>query len=217
VTLGGYEINTKNRNFDQDAASWDQLPRRVKVAQDIAQSMILELRPTPDMDVLDFGCGTGLLTLALQPFVRSITGVDSSSGMLDVFQTKIKEQHLSNVKANHVDLDKGDVLTGSYHLIVSSMTLHHVKNISPLIKQFYAILFPAGHLAIADLDLDDGKFHSNNDGVFHFGFDRAKLRKVFSEAGFDNVQDVSAAEVEKETLNKEIQKFTVFLMTGKKA
>jgi len=210
------EINTKKRNFDQDAASWDQLPRRVKVAQDIAQCMIRELSPTPDMDVLDFGCGTGLLTLALQPFVRSITGVDSSSGMLDVFQTKIKEQQLSNVKANHVDLDKGDVLTGSYHLIVSSMTLHHVKNISPLLKQFYSILFPAGRLAIADLDLDDGKFHSNNDGVFHFGFDRAILRKAFTEAGFNNIQDVSAAEVEKESINKEIRKFTVFLMSGQK-
>ena len=210
------EINTKKRNFDQDAANWDQLPRRVKVAQDIAQCMIRELSPTPDMDVLDFGCGTGLLTLALQPFVRSITGVDSSSGMLDVFQTKIKEQQLSNVKANHVDLDKGDVLTGSYHLIVSSMTLHHVKNISPLLKQFYSILFPAGRLAIADLDLDDGKFHSNNDGVFHFGFDRAILRKAFTEAGFNNIQDVSAAEVEKESINKEIRKFTVFLLSGKK-
>ena len=210
------EISTKNRNFDHDAANWDQLPRRVKLAQDIAQSMIRELSPTPDMDVLDFGCGTGLLTLALQPFVRSITGVDSSPGMLDVFKTKIKEQHLNNVKANQLDLDKGDVLKGSYHLIVSSMTLHHIKNISSLLKQFYSILLPTGCLAIADLDLDDGKFHSNNDGVFHLGFDREKLRKSFAEAGFDNIQDISAAEVEKETLNNEIRQFTVFLMAGKK-
>jgi ubiquinone/menaquinone biosynthesis C-methylase UbiE len=210
------EINTKKRNFGQEAANWDQVPGRVKVARDIAQSMIKEITLAPNMDVLDFGCGTGLLTFALQPFVRSITGVDSSPGMLDVFQTKIKEQHLSNVKANHLDLDNGEVLTGSYHLIVSSMTLHHVKNISPLLKQFYSILLPAGRLAIADLDLDDGKFHSNNDGVFHFGFDRTKLRRAFTEAGFSNVQDVSAAEIEKETLNKEMRQFTVFLMTGQK-
>jgi len=211
------EINTKKRNFDEEAVNWDQVPTRVKVAQDIAQSMIRELSPRPDMDVLDFGCGTGLLTLALQPLVRSITGVDSSPGMLDVFQKKIKEQHLSNVKAKHLDLDKGDVLTGSYHLIVSSMTLHHVKNISPLLKQLYSILLSSGRLAIADLDLDDGKFHSNNDGVFHFGFDRTKLRKAFTETGFENVQDVSAAEVSKANLNKEMRQFTVFLMTGQKA
>jgi ubiquinone/menaquinone biosynthesis C-methylase UbiE len=210
------KINTEKLNFDQEATNWDQDPRRVKVARDIAQSIIQELSLTPDMDVLDFGCGTGLLTFALQPFVRSITGVDSSPGMLDVFKTKIKAQNLSNVKANYLDLDKGDFLEGSYHLIVSSMTLHHVKSISPLLKQFYSILYPSGQLVIADLDLDDGKFHSNNDGIFHFGFDREKLRKSFTEAGFDNIQNVSAAEVRKETLNKEMRQFTVFLMTGQK-
>jgi ubiquinone/menaquinone biosynthesis C-methylase UbiE len=210
------EINTKKRNFDQAAANWDQVPGRVKVAQDIAHSMIREITLTPDMDVLDFGCGTGLLTFALHPFVRSITGVDSSQGMLDVFKTKIKEQNLSNEKVHYLDLDKGDVLEGSYHLIVSSMTLHHVKKISPLLKQFYSILRPSGTLCIADLDLDDGKFHSNNDGVFHFGFDRATLRKTFTEAGFYNVQDKTAAQAVKPTLNEEMRRFTVFLTTGKK-
>ena len=97
------------------------------------------------------------------------------------------------------------------------MTLHHVKIISPLLKQLYSILLSSDRLAIADLDLDDGKFHSNNDGVFHFGFDRTKLRKAFTETGFENIQDVSAAEVSKANLNKEMRQFTVFLMTGQKA
>ena len=43
MKLGGDEINTKKHNFDQEAASWDQVPRRVKVAQDIAHSMIQEI------------------------------------------------------------------------------------------------------------------------------------------------------------------------------
>ena len=210
------EVDTEKRNFDQEAANWDQVPGRVKVARDIAQSMIKEITLTPDMDVLDFGCGTGLLALALQPFVRSITGVDSSLGMLDVFKTKIKEQHLSNVKANYLDLDKGEVLTGSYHLIVSSMTLHHVKNINPLLKQFYSILLPAGLLAIADLDLDDGKFHSNNDGVFHFGFDRKSLHRMFIDERFRDVREQGAAQIEKPLGEGKPRLFSVFLMICRK-
>ena len=202
--------------FDLAAATWDEQPARLAMTKAIAHAILTQVPVRAEMTALDFGCGTGLVTLALQSSVQRIIGVDSSPGMLDVFQTKIKEQHLSNVKANYLDLDKGDVLTGSYHLIVSSMTLHHIKNISSLLKQFYSILLPTGCLAIADLDLDDGKFHSNNDGVFHLGFDREKLRKSFAEAGFDNIQDISAAEVEKETLNNEIRQFTVFLMAGKK-
>jgi len=216
VKLGGDEINTKKHNFDQEAASWDQVPRRVKVAQDIAHSMIQEITLTPDIDIMDFGCGTGLLTFSLQPLVRSITGVDSSQGMLDVFKTKIKEQNLNNVKAEFIDLDNGDVLTGSYNLIVSSMTLHHIKNIAPLLEQFYSILLPSGQLAIADLDLDDGQFHSDNEGVFHFGFDREELHRMFIGAGFRDVRHRATAQVEKAVGYGPTRLFTLFLIIGRK-
>jgi 2-polyprenyl-3-methyl-5-hydroxy-6-metoxy-1,4-benzoquinol methylase len=216
MTLGGYEINTKKRNFDQEAVNWDQIPGRVKVARDIAQSMIREITLTPYMDVMDFGCGTGLLTFALQPFVRSITGVDSSEGMLDVFKTKIKEHNLNNVKSDYIDLDKGDVLTGSYHLIVSSMTLHHVKEIGPLLKLFHQILLPSGTLCIADLDLDDGQFHSNNEGVFHFGLDRKELHRMFIDTGFSDVKHLTAAQIEKPVGEGKSRLFTMFLMIGRK-
>ena len=210
------EINAEKRNFDQEAANWDQVPERVKVAQDIAHSMIREITLTPDMGVLDFGCGTGLLTFAIQPFVRSITGVDSSQGMLDVFNKKIKEQNLDNVKTNYLNLDKGDVLEGSYHLIISSMTLHHIKRVGPLLKLFHQVLRPSSTLCIADLDLDNGQFHSNNDGVFHFGFDREDLRRMFINAGFRNVRHRAAAQVEKPVGGGQTRLFTMFLMTGRK-
>ncbi len=210
------EIKTKKRNFDQEATLWDQVPERVKVAQDIAQSVIQEITLTPGMDVLDFGCGTGLLTFALQPFVRSLIGVDSSRGMLDAFKTKIKERNLSNVKAKYLDLDKGDVLDGSYHLIVSSMTMHHIKEIGPLLKLFYQALHPSGTLCIADLDLDDGQFHSNNDGVFHFGFDREVLQQLFIDAGFRDVRHRVAAQVEKPISDGQTRLFKMFLMIGRK-
>jgi hypothetical protein len=66
------------------------------------------------------------------------------------------------------------------------------------------------------LDLDEGQFHDDNTGVFHFGFDRATLHKVFTDAGFDNVRDISAAEVVKPNINGEMRRFTVFLMIGQK-
>lgn len=210
------DINAKKLNFDQEAAKWDQVPGRVKAAQDIAQCMIRELTLTPDMDVLDFGCGTGLLTFALQPFVRSITGVDSSRGMLDVFEKKIKEQNLNNIKANYLDLDNGGVLSGSYHLIVSSMTLHHIKEIGPLLKQFHRVMVPSGSLCIADLDLDDGQFHSNNDGVFHDGFNREDLSRMCVSAGFRDTRVVQASEIEKPVSDGKMRLFTIFLMTARK-
>jgi predicted TPR repeat methyltransferase len=209
-------MNTDKRDFDKEAASWDEKPARVKLAKDIATAISKQITLTVDMDVLDFGCGTGLLTIQLEPFVRSITGVDSSQGMLDIFKMKIAKLKLNNADAVLVDLEKGETLSGHYELVVSSMTLHHIRKTEHLLAQFYNILAPSGHLGIADLDLDDGEFHDDNTGVFHFGFDRAALRNIFTKAGFDNVQDITAAEVVKPTINGEMRKFTIFLMTGRK-
>ncbi|MGD0659357.1 MAG: class I SAM-dependent methyltransferase [Syntrophorhabdales bacterium] len=209
-------MNSEKRDFDKEAASWDERPLRVKLAKDIADAILKQITLTSDMDALDFGCGTGLLTVQLQPLVHSITGMDSSQGMLDVFNAKIARLKLTNMRALLVDLDKGDTLAGNYHLIVSNMTLHHVKEIGPLFDHFYSIMAHSGYLCVADLDLDDGQFHEDNTGVFHLGFDRTALRRTFAEAGFENIQDMSAAEVTKTTPNGETRQFTVFLMTGQK-
>lgn len=209
-------MNNDKRDFDKEAASWDEHPVRVKLAKDVANAISRQIVLTSEMNALDFGCGTGLLTIQLQPLVHSIIGVDSSQGMLDIFNAKVAKLKLPNVGAQLVDLDKGDTLSGNYHLIVSTMTLHHIKDIKSLFDQFYTIMAPAGYLGIADLDLDDGQFHENNTGVFHFGFDRATLRQTFTKAGFDNVQDMSAAVVVKPTPHGEMRQFSVFLMTGQK-
>jgi ubiquinone/menaquinone biosynthesis C-methylase UbiE len=209
-------MSTIKRDFDKEAASWDEHPARIKLAKDVANAISKQIILTPEMDVMDFGCGTGLLTIQLKPFVRSITGVDSSQGMLDIFNMKIAKLKLNKVNAVLVNLDNGDTLEGNYDLVVCNMTLHHIKEIEPLFDRFYNITAPDGYLCIADLDLDDGQFHNDTTGVFHFGFDRTALRKVFTEAGFDNVRDTGAAEVVKPSINGEMRRFTVFLMTGQK-
>jgi 2-polyprenyl-3-methyl-5-hydroxy-6-metoxy-1,4-benzoquinol methylase len=209
-------VNTERRDFDSQAAEWDSDPGRVKLAGDIANAILEAVSLTPTMDIMDFGCGTGLLTLKLHPFVRSITGVDSSLGMLGVLNAKIDANNLSNVGTQYFDLDHGKQLEGRYDLIVSAMTLHHVREIPILLPEFYKVLVPAGFLCIADLDLDEGKFHETNEGVFHFGFDRESLRKDFLNAGFDDVLDTTAAKVIKPDAKGESRRFTVFLMTGRK-
>jgi len=209
-------MNTEKRDFDKEAALWDENPGRVKLAKDIAQTISKQITLMPDMNIMDFGCGTGLLTLQLQPLVRFITCVDSSQGMLNILKTKIARMNLNNVKTELVDLDKGDTLKGSYDLVLSNMTLHHIRNIKPLFDQFHKVLSPAGYLCIADLDSEKGRFHDDNTGVFHFGFARPALRKIFIEAGFDNVQDITATEVMKPGNDGEMRRFSVFLMTGRK-
>ena len=161
-------------DFEKEAAVWDEEPRRVKLANDVAAAIIREIKPTRDLDALDFGCGTGLVTLRLQPLVRSITGVDSSPGMLAVFRDKVQKQGLTNVHPQLVDLEQGGRVAGRFHLLVSSMTMHHVEDTAALLREWFELLLPGGRLAVADLDTEDGSFHSDHRGVYHCGFGRQR-------------------------------------------
>jgi len=207
--------HTAKRDFDTEAASWDS-PPRVQLAADVSKAILREIKLKPNMDILDFGCGTGLVSFPLSSQVNSITGVDTSKGMLAVFDGKIQDKQIGNIKTLYLDLAKGDTIAGYYHVIISSMTLHHVQDTLSLLKHFSQALFPGGYIAIADLDEEGGRFHSNNDGVFHFGFDRQKLCDLFVEAGFRDISSTTAAEMKKPDAQGQDRVFSVFLITGRK-
>jgi ubiquinone/menaquinone biosynthesis C-methylase UbiE len=200
--------------FDREASAWDQEPLRVKLAEDISRSMIESLRPNPTQDVLELGCGTGLVTLQFQPLVHSILAVDSSAGMLAELGKKLAAQGCTNVSTRCLDAEKGDRLEGSFHIALSSMTLHHVRDVPGLLAGLFGVLRPGGRLAIADLDSEDGHFHSNPEGVAHHGFDRTALRRLIESAGFTSVQDRLVAETVKPVAGGAPRAFSVFLITG---
>ena len=206
----------ERRDFNKEAAQWDANPGRVKLANDVADSIIREMAPTQDMDVLDFGCGTGLVTLRLQPLVRTITGADSSEGMLGVLEGKVASQGLTNVRTQHVDFEKGGRVHGAFHLIVSSMTLHHVPDPAALFRQWQDLLVPGGRVCFADLDAEDGSFHGDNTGVFHLGFERDRLKTLLKEAGFHDIRDATAATMTKDIEGKGKRAFPVFLIMARK-
>jgi ubiquinone/menaquinone biosynthesis C-methylase UbiE len=204
------------RDFDKEAPTWDEKPQRVQLAGDITKAIREEVALTRAMDALDFGCGTGLVTLALQPFVGSMTGIDSSQGMLDVLQGKVKTLGLNNVRTSRLNVEKGDVPEGRYDLIVSSMTLHHIEKTEPLIKAFAQVLNHGGYLCIADLDSDGGRFHADNTGVFHYGFDRAKLVEVFTGGGLIEARSRTATQTVRPVSAGGTESFTIFLISGYK-
>lgn len=203
-------------DFNKEAATWDAAPKRVKLAQDVTAAIIRTLQPAPHMDALDFGCGTGLVTLGLQPLVKSITGVDSSPGMLAALDDKVKKQGLANVRTRLVDFEKGEVPEGRFHLLVSSMTMHHVKDTAALLKLWYDLLLPGGLLGVADLDTEDGSFHGEVTGVYHLGFDRARLQTLLEDTGFHQVRATTATSMVKEIAGEEKREFSIFLITGRK-
>lgn len=58
------------------------------------------LKPDGSLVVLDFGCGTGLLTEVLQSQVYSVTCVDAAPLMIEQVEEKIRAREWKNVKAH---------------------------------------------------------------------------------------------------------------------
>ena len=205
---------TDNTPFDQRAATWDENPMRTRLAQDIANAIQRNIRIIPEMDVLDFGCGTGLLAFHFAPSVRSITGADTSQGMLDVLIRKSETFHWPNVRALMLTDDRTWPM--QYDLIISSMAFHHVEDTQRLLADLYRAVKPGGYLCFADLDAEDGSFHDDKTGVYHAGFDRTVLRTDLQRAGFSLLSDETATTITKPVQGDLLRTFPIFLMVGRK-
>jgi len=194
-------------HFEHKSKSWDMNSKRVKNAKSIASKIIQKIDLNPSMKIMDFGTGTGLLSYFIAPHVDTIVAVDNSPSMLEKFKEKAPE-FACHTEIRQCDLSHENI-TEQFDGIISSMTIHHLEDTQALFEKFYAMLPEGGFIAIADLDREDGNFHSDSTGVFHFGFDREALRAVAQKVGFKEIEFELAS-----TIQKPHQAFTVFLMTA---
>jgi ubiquinone/menaquinone biosynthesis C-methylase UbiE len=175
--------------FDDAAPAWDSEPRRVALAKAVGAAILREARPTKEMDVLDYGCGTGLVSLFLLPHVRSVTGADSSAGMLEVLREKIAEGGLQGMQVMRLDAEHESVPQQRFNMVVASMILHHAANVERVLRAFHEMLLPGGTLCIADLDTEPGLFHTPEAvaSVHHLGFDRGRLKGQLDAIGLSQI------------------------------
>ena len=162
------------------------------------------------MNLIDLGAGTGLLAFRVLNHVNSITAVDISSGMLEQLMKKTTAD--DKITAVLKDLSK-EPLEGQFDGIISSMTLHHIKELKSLFENLHVNLKEGGFLALADLESEDGSFHSDhaegNECVHHFGFDAEVLCQIIESVGFKNVEFHHTHVVKREDVD-----FPIFLVTA---
>lgn len=142
-----------------EGAAWDG---RVESWEAIAESpafrrlaeLVYELaQPNPEDEVVDLGAGTGLLTLALAPAVRSVTAVDLSPAMLDRLSQKAAAANLGNVRQLVGDLRCLPLADESVTLAVSNYAFHHLDDAGKelALSEVRRVLVPGGRLVLCDM------------------------------------------------------------------
>lgn len=200
--------------FAHKALEYEANGQRVATVQGIGQRLLSAVALHGEMHIMDFGSGTGLLLEQLAPSVGKVTAVDVSAAMNQELERKRPRLpcELEIVARDLTTEDLDACFDGvRFDGIVSSMTLHHVADIPALLARFYALLPPGGFIALADLDAEDGRFHSDMSGVFHAGFVREQISAWAQEAGFVEVQIRTASVAQKPWGD-----YPIFLLTGRR-
>ena len=174
-------------HFDDVAVEWDAKTTRMKLTCAVANALKKMCKLSPDMQVLEYGCGTGSLSILIAENFKQIVVVDSSKGMIAELEKKLVDLTETNITPFVFDLTCKPALNTKFDLIITVMTLHHIQNIETIFVKFLEMLAVNGEILIVDLCKEDGSFHSDIK-VPHNGFDLEKLILCLKSLGFNNCQ-----------------------------
>ena len=210
-------VQDENRSrFDAIAAEWDESPMRVNMAKAVADAIAAAVPVAPHWNALEYGCGTGLVGLRLLGHLGHLLETDLSPGMLAVLSEKARAAGLEKITTEVLDLTTSAPPATRFDLIFSSMALHHIPDVPALVRTFFSMLVPGGWVALADLDAEDGSFHSPDvPGVEHHGFDRKTIEGWLQAAGFAAVSIRTAHTIERERDGQQ-RRYPIFLATGRR-
>ncbi|MDF1884508.1 class I SAM-dependent methyltransferase [Sulfurimonas sp. SAG-AH-194-C21] len=194
--------------FEDKAQDWDKDTTKTSTPLSIATAIKKKFTLNKNMSIMDFGVGTGLLGFEIAKDVKKVFGVDMSPSMLK----KLREKNSPELSIEAIEQDiVKEPLSDIFDGIVSSMTLHHVEDLEAFFRSIYKNLSKDGFIAIADLEKEDGTFHSDNTGVYHFGFIKEDLCEIVKKCGF---KDITFENIT--TINKPQRDFGVFLLSAKR-
>ena len=163
-------------DFNHKAETFDS-PKNIFLANLVCQAVEKQIDLLSDKEILDFGGGTGLLTLPLAKQAEFVTLVDISEKMLEQARLKAEQQDIKNIQFLEQDLLETP-LEQKFDLIVVCRVLHHMPDLDAALSLFHQHLKEDGKLLIADFTKTEPKHH---------GFDIAELEKQLIEHGFSSV------------------------------
>ena len=177
-----------SESWDEYAEGWDSNADVILYSRK-AYDSLCEILDLEGIDILDFGCGTGLLTELLSPTPNRILGLDSSEKMISVLENK----HLSNVDTLITELTEDTIksnvaLQSEFDLIVASSVCAFLPNYESTLRLLKTLLKPNGIFVQWDW--------LKTDGDSDFGFTEEMVETAFVQVGLESLSITKAFSLE---------------------
>ncbi|GAX23860.1 hypothetical protein FisN_20Hu066 [Fistulifera solaris] len=154
---------------------------------------------TPDMTVLDFGCGTGLIADALRQDVKKVVGVDAAVCMVEVCEEKVELQKWKNVQVYRAllgdpsDEDTQEILRkykDKFDVIIANSVLLSVipETIGTTMSALGWLLKPNGYFCHTEKPGDEKGFTTEKAQIF---YEKAGLEMVSTSVVTCDIQPAS--------------------------
>jgi ubiquinone/menaquinone biosynthesis C-methylase UbiE len=189
---GPTRVKARARKYFAAVASrWDRM-REDFFDETLANSILKASDVRPGITVVDVGCGTGFLTrqAAMQMQGKGrLVGVDLSSSMLEKAKENLNRLGLlTSVEFRVGDAEKIPVQDDFADAVVGNMILHHCPRPKRAISEMTRIAKEGGRIAVADLEKHNEHWLRKEMADKWLGFDLAKVKEWFEDAGLDNVK-----------------------------
>jgi 2-polyprenyl-3-methyl-5-hydroxy-6-metoxy-1,4-benzoquinol methylase len=98
----------------------------------------------PEMDVLEFGCGTGSTAIVHAPHVKSYLAIDVSPKMIEIAERKLAGQPIDNLTFERAALEELEAEAESFDAVLGMSILHLVADRDDAIRRVHEMLKPGG-------------------------------------------------------------------------
>ena len=99
---------------------------------------------SPEMNVLEFGCGTGTTALIHAPFVNHIHATDLSEGMLAIAREKAVKGSIDNVTFERASVEGFSADDASFDVVMTHSLLHLLEDKDAAVAKTHRLLKPGG-------------------------------------------------------------------------
>ena len=99
--------------------------------------------------ILEIGCGTGRHTKKLLSQKNQVTGIDLSSGMLDIARQKLHDLPAKLIEADF--LTYLGFKPNSFDSVISALVIEHIQDLRKFFEKVGLILKPGGELYLSEL------------------------------------------------------------------